>query len=152
MRTNRRKAQDVSYPDRVTVAFLTHPLGERDDDWGMRRGDNLANAMGWFKFLKDVTGWAICFPELAYIAAGLDDGFYRRSMLVDSVEILDRCDVLVPVGGKLSPHMRIALEHANGKSTPIPVLSLLDLGDSPPWERKDTAGIEIRRRADALGL
>lgn len=136
----------------VTVAFLTHPLGERDADWGMKRGDNLSNAMGWFRFMKDVTGWAICYPAMAYVAAGMDDAFYRRSMLTDAVEILDRCDVLVAVGASASPHMRIEIAHARGKSIPVPVLDLTDLGDGPPWDRKDIMGIEIRRRADELGL
>lgn len=108
--------------------------------------------MAWFRFLKDVTQWAICYPAMAYIAA-CDEVFYRRSMLTDAVEIMKRCDILVLVGPRLSPHMRIEIGAASGRASgALPVLDLLDLGAAPPWERKDEAGIEVLRRADALGL
>lgn len=136
----------------MTVAFLTHPLGERDAGWGSAHGDNLAAAMEWLRFLKQVTGWAICYPAMAYAAAGMDDEFFRRSMLTDVIEIMERCDVVVMVGGRISPHMRIEASHARQRKTPILVLNLLDLGLLPPWHRKDEIGIEIRRRAEALGL
>lgn len=133
----------------MTVAFLTHPLGERDADWGSARGNNLANAMAWFRFIHDATRWAICFPAMAYLAA-VDDIFHRPSMLTDAVEIMERCDVLVAVGGVASPHMRIEIEHAQHRS--LPLLNLLDLGRSPPMFKADEIANEIRRRAAALGL
>lgn len=135
----------------MTVAFLTHPLGERDADWGMARGNNLANAMLWFRFVKDATRWAICFPAMPYIAA-VDDVFHRPSMITDAVEIMERCDVLVVVGDHISPHMRIEIAHARGMKTPIPVLNLIDLGRSPPVIKTDEVSSEIRRRAAELGL
>src|SRR5689334_21930514 len=135
----------------MTVAFLSHPIGERDAGWGSDRGDNLANAMDWFRFLKDVTRWAICFPSMAYIAA-VDDAFHRPSMITDAVEIMERCDVLI-VAGAYSPHIRIEIAHARGRRPPIPVLDLTDLGRRPPPPaQSDELGVEVRRRAEALGL
>lgn len=135
----------------MTVAFLTHPLGERDADWGTTRGNNLANSMLWFKFVKDATRWAICFPAMAYIAA-VDDVFHRPSMITDAVEIMERCDVLVLVGDRISPHMRIEIAHAGNMNPQLPVLNLIDLGHSPPIVNTDAVASEIRRRAAGLGL
>lgn len=132
----------------MTVAFLTHPIGERDNY--ALRGDNLAAAVGWFRFVKEATGWAICFPAMAYVAA-VDDVFHRPSMLTGCVEILERCDVVVVVGGHVSPHMRIEIAHAHNKCPPIPVLPLLDMGPIAPVG-SDSHAADVRRRADALGL
>lgn len=134
----------------MTVAFLTHPIGDKDADWGMARGSNLANAMLWFRVIHDATRWAICFPTMAYLAA-VDDIFHRPSMITDAVEILERCDVLVAVGGAASPHMRIEIAHARDRSPPIPLLNLMDLGRVPSME-VDRLANEIRRRAAELGL
>jgi hypothetical protein len=147
----RTKDERNGYAGRMTVGFLTHPLGERDADWGSARGNNLANAMLWFRFLKDATRWAICFPAMAYIAA-VDDIWHRPSMITDAVEIMERCDVLIVVGDHISPHMRIEIAHARGMTKPIPVIDLIDLGSSPPFMKTDETASEIRRRAAALGL
>lgn len=136
----------------TTVAYLTHPIGERDAGFGADRGDNVAAASEWFRFLKDTTRWAICCPWFAYLAA-VDSDFYRRSWITDQCEILSRCDVLVLVGGYVSPHMRIEADHArNRHAGAIPVLDLIDLGRLAPWRRRDEVGIEIRRRATQLGV
>lgn len=135
----------------MTVALLSHPLGERDADWGMKRGDNLANAMDWFRFLKDTLGWAICYPAMAYLAA-VDDVFHRPSMITDIIEIMGKCDVLVVCGGRASPHMRIELDHARRRSPPLPILDLVDLGYRTRPEQGEVMAIEIRRRAGELGL
>lgn len=133
----------------MTVGFLTHPLGDKDADWGSTHGNNLASAMGWLRLVKQETGWAICYPSMAYAAAGMDDVFFRRSMITDLIEIMERCDVLVMVGGVASPHMRIELAHARQRR--ISVLDLLDLGPRAT-DRADEIGSDIRRRADALDL
>ena len=134
-----------------TVAYMTHPLGERDAGEGMAWGDNMANAMSWFRFMVQATRWAICCPWYAY-AVAVQDVFFRPRMLVDQVELVGRCDLFVMVGGRVSPHMRIELVAAQRTAKPIPVLNLLDLGDSPPWEQIDQVGQEIRRRTAALDL
>ncbi len=130
----------------TTTAFLLHPLGERDADFGSARGDNLANAMLWFRAIKEATRWAICYPVMAYLAA-LDEIHYGPSILTDQIEIMKRLDVVVLAGGRMSPHMRYMLGHA--VVAKIPVANLLDLGPVPIIEG-DRTRIEILRRADAL--
>ena len=115
----------------------------------MKRGDNLSNAMLWFRFLKDCLGFAICYPAMAYLAA-VDDVFHRPSMITDIIEIMEKCDVLIMCGDHVSPHMRIELSHAQRRQ--LPVLNLIDLGPRPTWDRPDAVASEIRRRAQALGL
>lgn len=133
----------------MTVAgFLIHPLGERDANFGMARGDNLANAMLWFRVVKDSTRWAICYPTMAYLAA-VDDVHHGPSTLTDHIELMKRMDVVIAVGGAMSPHMRYLVGHA--KVAKIPVLDLLDLG-SAPRDDDDSVKLEIIRRAEALGL
>ena len=133
----------------MTVAFLTHPIGERDAEWGVARGNNLANAMAWFRLIVDATRWSMCYPEMTYIAA-VDDVFHQPARLAASIEILERCDVLVMAGGFNSPHMRLQFAHARRRK--LPVLDLLDMGASPLWIDRDEIGSEIRRRAAELGL
>ncbi|SRR6266568_1365712 len=140
----------------TVVAFLTHPLGERDAEHGMRRGDNLSNAMAWFRYLKEITPWAICHPSMSYIAA-VDEVFFRRTMLTDVIEIMCRCDLVVAVGSHMSPHMRIEIQHAENRiRARIPVLNLLDLGAWPPSpsdeQRANTVRLGILERAEAFGL
>lgn len=133
----------------MVVAFLTHPLGERDADYGTARGNNLANAMEWFRLIKDATGWAICYPTMAYLAA-VDDIFHGPSTLIDQIEIMKRCDVLVAVGGMMSPHMRYLAGHAS--TAKIPLLDLLSLGVRPMIDGADRTRAEIARLAAALGI
>lgn len=132
----------------MTVAYLSHPLGEADADWGAGRGDNIANAIDWFRFLRLVTRWAICYPAMAYCAA--DSSLQRPSGITGQVEIMSICDVLILTGGKLNPHMRIELARAHTLRKPM--LDLLYLGRVPPWEDRDEIVIEIAKRAQELGL
>lgn len=135
----------------TVVAYMTHPIGERDTMF--ERRENIANSADWFKFLKDTTQWAIDAPWFGYLAA-VDSDFYRRSWLTDQCEIMSRTDVLVLVGGRVSPHMRILVAHATGRSAGrrVPVLDLIDLGRLVPWRRKDEVGKDILRRAEHIGI
>lgn len=125
----------------VTVAYLTHPIGEADANHGQARGTNLANAMDWLKFLVETTRWVICCPWFVYIAA-VDGEFHRSRTLRDQILLLDRCDIVVLTGGIMTPHMVIETTHAQRK--PLPIIDLLYLGQSPPWERKDAVAKEIQ--------
>lgn len=135
-----------------TVAYLTHPLGERDAGDGTEWPDNMANAMDWFKFLVQTTRWAICCPWYAY-AVAVQDAYHRPRMLVDQVELVSRCDIFVMVGGRSSPHMRAELYAAQrSRSRTIPVLDLLHLGYRAPWERMDQVGKDITSVTAMLDL
>lgn len=124
----------------ATVAYLTHPIGEADADHGQTRGNNLANAMDWLKFLIHTTRWVICCPWFVYIAA-VDGEFHRARTMRDQILLLDRCDIVVLTGGIKTPHMLVEIAHATRKQ--IPIVDLLHLGRFPPWEHKDRVGKEI---------
>jgi hypothetical protein len=129
----------------TVVAYLAHALGEKNvAGFSTERSDNLANSIDWVKFLRLTTPWAICYPSFVYVAA-VDDVFHHPRSLTDQIEILDRCDVYVPVGGVLNPHMKIEWRHAKNKSKPI--VDLLYLGRYPPWNRKDVVAKEIEKLA-----
>jgi hypothetical protein len=134
------------------VAYLTHPLGERDDGDGIERGTNMSNAMDWFKFLVDTTQWAIICPWFVYVAA-VDDAFRRPRALRDQIEIMCRADVVVLTGGRMSAHMRVELSRSQRRvEGAIPVIDLLPLGFAPPWDRRDRVAQDIRSLAASLGL
>jgi hypothetical protein len=135
----------------VMVAYLGHPLGERDllDAWDNARSENVANSLDWLKFLRQTTRWAICHPAIAYVAA-VDDLASQPRSFVDRIEIMLRCDLYVLTGGRLNPHMVYELDSARAR--PMPVVDLLHLGRVPPWDRRDEVTKEIERIEDALGL
>lgn len=133
------------------VAYLGHPLGEKDlaDAWDDSRASNVANSLDWFKFLRLTTRWAVCYPTIAYTSV-LDDLMYQPRSLVDQVQIMLRCDLYVLTGGVCAPHMKIELSAARGR--PMPVMDLLYLGRVPPWGKQDEVAKEIEHLEDRLGL
>jgi hypothetical protein len=138
------------------VAYLTHPMGEDDAQVGGldlgARGDHIANAMQWFKFMVMTTKWCITCPWFVYIAA-VDDVFHRPRALRDQVELIGRSDLVVMCGGRISPHMEIEKNLAQRRiGDPLPVLDLTGLGITPPWDRLDVVGQDIVRLAKSLGL
>jgi len=134
------------------VAYLTHPMGEADEDGGSLRGDNVANAMQWFKFLVMTTRWCITCPWFVYIAA-VDDVFHRPRAMRDQIELIGRSDLVVMCGGRVSPHMELEKNHAQRRiREAIPVLDLTTLGVMPPWGDKDQVGQDIVRLAKSLGI
>lgn len=132
-----------------SVAYMTHPLGDReDDDWR----NNLANAMDWFSFLVQVTRWAISCPWYAY-AVAIQDAYHRPRMLVDQVELVARADILVMVGGRMAPHMHIELRGAQRRiGGAVPILDLLHLGYRVPWDAIDRVTQDIRAVTATLDL
>jgi len=134
------------------VAYLAHPLGEKEDVFSNERSGNIANSIDWVRFLRYATQWAICYPAFVYLAA-VDETYHHPRSLVDQIEIMSRCDVYVPVGGVMNPHMRIEMHHVKNRiGGPIPVVNLLYLGRIPPWDRREEVAKEIDRLARAAGL
>lgn len=134
------------------VAYLTHPLGEQDQGDPSQRGDNVANAMQWFKFLVMTTRWVVTCPWFVYMAA-IDDVFHRPRAMRDQVELIGRSDLVVMVGGRISGHMQIEANYATNKiGIPIPSLDLTHLGVRPPWDLSDRIGKEIVRLAKTIGI
>jgi len=119
------------------IGYLTHPLGPKDDIGEMiRRQDNISNAVDWFRFLVEVTPWAIDAPWLGYLIA-IDEEAWKKRALMDQQAILRRCDFVIACGHTvergLRGHMRGDVEHARNRH--IPVVDCAELGRSPPYER-----------------
>lgn len=135
----------------MTIAYLAHPLGERDflDDV-VRYGDNMAGAHDWLSFLTAVAPDLVL--ECSWIAmnTALSPRFHGGKLTTSAHALLATCAVLVLVGGRVSPHMRQLLAWA--REIGILVLDLTDLGIRPPWPSINEARADIGRRLDAIGL
>lgn len=136
------------------IAYMTHPLGERDAGHGITRGDNVSNAMSWFRFLVMTTPWAINAPWFPYLAS-VDDVWHSSKSFKHQLTFILRSDVLIAVGGNISAHMEFQMEYAcmqRSRTKPVPVLSLVEFGVVPPWGDVDRVGQRILEMGRALGL
>lgn len=131
-----------------TVAYLAHPVGAGESIEDLeRRQNNIANTLAWLQFLVDVTSWSISVPWLPYVMR-LDEGTYRARGIEDDLAGLERCDILVGVGGRWSDGM--TSERARAVELGLPVIDLTSWGFSPPSLAKGDRDVaEIRA---ALGL
>ncbi len=144
-----------------TVAYLTHSLwGERDTGDGSEWSNDLAHAMDWCSFVTQATHWAICCPWYAHVIL-LQEADPRlllqeadsRSKLDDQVKLVEKCDILVMVGGHMRAHMSSALHAAQRRiGRAVPVLDLLHLGAIPPWDLIDQVRQDIRAVTASLEL
>lgn len=123
----------------MLVVYLSHPMGEEDST---DRGDNIANAMSWFKFLVDHTRWSMAAPWFIYSTA-LRNVIYGERQLVDQLRLLERCDILVLCGGWISPVMHEEIKRAHRLG--IPVLDLTMMGVRPPDEGEDVVQLIVHR-------
>lgn len=129
------------------VAYLSHPIGpigEFEPTTGGERGDNLVNAGEWLKFLIKHTRWAIMCPWLAYTTV-VDSALHGPRALTDQIMLLERCDILVQVGGWVSPHMEIEFNHASRMG--LQIISLIDLGTRPIQEEHISRQVEQRKQS-----
>src|SRR5262245_30980135 len=111
------------------VVYLSHPIGEGDGADAERRADNIANATEWVKFFIDNTRWIMLCPWFIYtITHG--GAIHAPRRLIDQITALERCDLLVLVGGFISPHMKYEMQAA--KRLGIPIVDLTTFGVSPP--------------------
>lgn len=131
------------------LAYMSHPIGVGNGDDMVHRQDNIANAAAWIRFLVTNTRWAISCPWYPYVVA-LDGERHRPRGLVDNIASLRRCDLLLQVGGNVSPHMRSERDAA--MAFRVPVVDLTDLGYQPPWSMPEGEVIHMlsRRASDAV--
>lgn len=124
----------------MLVVYLSHPLGEEDSS---DRGDNISNALEWFRFFVGHTRWALTAPWYPY-AIALRETIYGERQLVDQLRIMERCDILVLCGGWISPHMHEEIKRAHRLG--IPVLDLTMMGVRPPDDNtEDVAQLIVHR-------
>lgn len=128
------------------VAYLSHQIGVGNGNDMVHRQDNIANAAAWVRFLVTSTRWAICCPWYPYVVA-LDEQ-HRTRGIVDNIAILERCDILLQCGGRISAHMEVECQQAVERG--VTVVDLTDLGYQPPWSMAiNEFSLLIGRRADA---
>jgi hypothetical protein len=107
------------------LAYVAHPIGKDVSN-------NLARARRWFVWL-----WhrhpelSLCMPWLAPCEVLDDqDPETRRRGLEDDLIVLGRCDLIILVGGELSPGM--ATELATARRLGLAQIDYLYLGAEPP--------------------
>ncbi len=123
---------------------MSHPIGPTTDfSEIILHRDNLTNAHAWFKLLVSSTRWALMAPWLAYLTA-VGNNMYGPRALADQIMLLERCDLLVQVGGSTSPHMVIEANHAARRG--MPIVDLTDLGTVPLREDRVRAEIAVRTK------
>ena len=119
---------------RKLVAYLAHPVSAPDQA-GIDA--NLANARAWLRWLVDNTDWAVSCPWMPYVET-LAESTYRERGLADDLAMLERHDLIVLVGGRVSSGMAVELTHAI--ECGIAVADLHQWVAPPAWPGIDQAG------------
>jgi hypothetical protein len=112
------------------LAYLAHPVGPGStlEELEARR-ENIANTLAWLQWLVDATKWAICVPWLPYVQR-LDESTYRERGIEDDLACLERCDLVILTGGRISHGMAAEVRHA--RQFEIPVVDLTSFGFHAP--------------------
>lgn len=114
----------------LPIVYLTHPLGEKSDAKALvKRHNHAANAHGWFRWAFLVTGWPITAPWIPYLIS-VDDELHRPKVRAHLGILQGTANVIVAVGGEISPHMSEDQDRATKRS--LPWVDLTDLGYTPP--------------------
>ena len=107
----------------MKVVYLAHPLGAGPD-----RKANRANAARW-------VAWATLVHRVAVVAdwitlSGELSEEHRELGLRCDLALIDRCDEIWLVGGRVSPGMQIELDHA--RTGDLVVVDLTHMGYEAP--------------------
>ena len=139
----------LAKPDRRRVVYLAHPVGAATVD-GVRA--NLAAAKRWLWELRKATDWSICAPWISGVEVALDagvaEGEERKRGIPDNLAVVERCDAIVLVGGRVSIGMALERDHASACG--LRVIDLTDLGAVCPAD--DLTGNLAARLALAWSL
>lgn len=124
----RRERKQVSLAQaslaKPQAAYMAHPIGS-----DQQRPDNIRRAHRWFRYLVEAfPEYAICVPWLPYVE-NLDESWRKRG-LRDDLLVLDRCDLVILVGGRISAGMQE--EALRAKELGKRVVDLTHLGVLPP--------------------
>lgn len=106
-----------------TVCYVAHPLGHGED-----RERNRQNAMRWCAYLAEFQGVAPVADWI--ILSGVWSEDMRESGLAIDAALIERCDELRLVGGRISPGMQLEADFA--RSLGIPVIDMTVFGYEPP--------------------
>lgn len=97
------------------VVYLAHPVAPIEG--GPTVAQNVENALVWLRaIVLAVPDFAVCAPWIPYVQALTDSGLptcpIRARGMADDLAVLERCDAILLVGGRLSLGMGIELMHA----------------------------------------
>lgn len=129
------------------IVYMSHPIGDGSTADLERRQDNIATAGEWIRFFVDTTRWVIVCPWYVYaITHGEEIHAPRR--LVDQLAALERCDLLVLVGGIITAHMQLEINAAKRRG--IPVVDLTTFGVGPPSISEDLTQVLLARAKSSM--
>lgn len=113
------------------IIYIAHPVGDGPD-----RPANLLRARRWFGWLlEEYPRDALVMPWLLYCEELDETPSARRRGLRDDLLVLETCDAIALVGGRLSPGMEQERNVALVEG--MQVLDLLHLGPEPPADACD---------------
>lgn len=118
----RSKAKDLigQRKDKL-IAFIDHPLGERDDLVLFQQ--NMENAGKWAKWVFLQTPFVVQIPWWP-MAVIITESAHQPRILGDQLLLVRKViNVLVQCGGFVSPHMRQHEEHARRFGVPVAALT-----------------------------
>jgi hypothetical protein len=97
------------------VLYLAHPVAPVRG--GPSVAANTTNALYWLReIVLRTKGWAVCAPWIPYVQVLQDSGDpecpTRKRGMRDDLAILERCDVILLVGGRISSGMEAEVLHA----------------------------------------
>lgn len=95
-------------PPRKIVAYLAHPVSAPTRE-GIEA--NLANCRAWLRWLVEHTEWAVSCPWMPYVET-LDEATHRDRGIADDLAMLERHDLIVLTGGRVSSGMATEWDHA----------------------------------------
>ncbi len=102
----------------MKVIYMAHPLGNGPD-----REVNLQNAAAWAAWIS-VTYRVAVVADWIVLASVLSEYWREHGLKVD-LALVERCDEVWLVGGRVSPGMQIESEHAKSKGKPVEDLTRL---------------------------
>lgn len=142
------------------IAYLSHALGEAHSNLLelTAKGDDIARAGRWFRFIVETTSWTVCWPWYPYVTY-LDWRWMDRSRN-DQARVIRVSNVLVLAGPEVTDHMLDDRDEANYMR--VPILDLTELAQrnagEPPTERGepamslDAARAYMRMRCLEIGI
>lgn len=112
-------------PKPMRVIYLCHPVSGDVEN-------NLARARRWVRWIYDTQPGVAVLCMWVIDCEVLDDSnpAHRAVGLEHDFAILERCDEVWAVGGRLSSGMLMEIEHGLGHN--VPFLDLTQLGEEPP--------------------
>lgn len=108
----------------MRIVYMAHPLGVEP-----QRSENLDRALQWYLWILNHRRDVAVVADWIIVASMVGEEHRARGLAMD-LALVERCDEIWLVGGRISPGMQTELDHAieHGKI----VVDLTHLGTLPP--------------------